>query len=278
MELNFTLFLCNINHLFTPSEYLLGIFLQYEYILMVTKTRPLYTGKKEAYVREMFAAIAPNYDLLNNLLSLAQHHKWRRLAVKMGRVKPGDVCLDVCTGTGDFALELARAAGPGGQVVGADFCAPMIAGSKHKWKRAESALNMMVANAENLPYKSETFDVVTVGFGIRNVSDRGLALSEMYRVIRSGGSVVILEFCRPAPSLYRPFIDYYLFHVLPRIGAIFSRGDAYRYLPESVAQFVSREELAGEMQKAGLMDVTSTELNLGTVCIHVGHKHGSGKH
>ncbi len=245
---------------------------------MVTKTRPLYTGKKEAYVREMFAAIAPNYDLLNNLLSLAQHHKWRRLAVKMGRVKSGDVCLDVCTGTGDFALELARAAGSGGKVIGADFCAPMIAGSKHKWKRSESALSMMVANAENLPYKSETFDVVTVGFGIRNVSDRGLALSEMYRVIRSGGAVVILEFCRPAPSLYRPFIDYYLFHVLPRIGAIFSRGDAYRYLPESVAKFVSREELAEEMQKAGLMDVTSTELNLGTVCIHVGHKHGSGKH
>jgi len=146
--------------------------------------RPLYVGEKEKYVREMFAAIAPRYDLLNDLLSFRSHKRWRRLAVRMAQVAPGDHCLDVCTGTGDFAVDLAHAAGTTGQVIGADFCEPMIRNGLHKVASASgSPIRMMVANAEHLPYPSGRFDVATVGFapgtapagGLRDPVGRRLA-------------------------------------------------------------------------------------------------------
>ena len=235
--------------------------------------RPLYVGEKETYVREMFAAIAPRYDLLNDLLSFRSHKRWRRLAVRLAQVAPGDHCLDVCTGTGDFAVDLAQAAGTTGQVIGADFCEPMIRNGLDKVASASgSPIRMMVANAEHLPYPSDMFDVATVGFGIRNVAHIEKAVGEMARVVKPGGRVVILEFNRPRPVWYKPFVDFYLFHILPRLGGLFSRQEAYTYLPESMKQFVSREELAATMERAGLQEVRIYDLNLGTVCIHIGVK------
>jgi demethylmenaquinone methyltransferase/2-methoxy-6-polyprenyl-1,4-benzoquinol methylase len=235
--------------------------------------KPLYTGDKERYVREMFAGIAPRYDLLNAVLSFNQHKAWRRRAVALARVQPGDLCLDVCTGTGDFAVDLANVVGPQGRVVGADFCEPMIRSGLDKTAHARGgAIKMMVANAEHLPYPSNSFDVATVGFGIRNVAHIDRAVSEMARVVRPGGRVVILEFNRPRPIWYKPLVDFYLFRVLPRIGGLFSRKEAYTYLPESMKQFVSREELARVMERAGLREVLVRDLNFGTVCIHLGTK------
>ena len=239
--------------------------------------KPLYTGDKEPYVRDMFAAIAPQYDTLNAILSFNQHKAWRRLAVRMANVKAGDDCLDVCTGTGDFAIDLAHAVGAGGHVIGADFCAPMIANGLGKTARASAAINsgpitMMVANAEALPYPDNRFHVVTVGFGVRNVARLDKAVSEMARVARPGGRVAILEFNRPRQVWYKPFVDFYLFHILPRVGGMLSRREAYTYLPESMKRFVSREELVAIMERAGLRDIQVRDLNFGTVCIHLGVK------
>lgn len=235
--------------------------------------RPLFTGDKERYVREMFADVAPRYDLLNALLSFNRHKSWRRLAVRMANTQPGSLCLDVCTGTGDFAIDLARAAGPTGHVIGADFCEPMIRSGLPKTRRTGgSPIAMMVANAERLPYPSNLFDVAAVGFGIRNVANLSRAISEMARVVKPGGRVVILEFNRPTNPLLKPFVDFYLFHILPRIGGMLSRQDAYTYLPESMKQFVTREELADTMRQAGLEDIRIRDLNFQTVCIHLGTK------
>ena len=239
--------------------------------------KPLYTGEKEPYVRDMFAAIAPQYDTLNAILSFNQHKAWRRLAVRMANVRPGDHCLDVCTGTGDFAIDLAQKTGKTGSVIGADFCEPMIRNGLDKTARASAMpqngpITMMVANAEALPYPDNRFDVVTVGFGVRNVARLDKAVSEMARVIKPGGRVAILEFNRPRPVWYKPFVDFYLFHILPRIGGLLSRKEAYTYLPESMKRFVSREELAAIMEQAGLRDIQVRDLNFGTVCIHLGVK------
>ena len=229
------------------------------------------TGNKERYVQEMFGAIAPQYDRLNAILSFQQHKKWRRLAVRLASVGPGARCLDVCTGTGDFAVDLSAAAGNNGSVVGADFCEPMIRSGLEKISNAAGGpIRVMVANAERLPYRDSGFDVVTVGFGIRNVANLGKAVAEMSRVTVDGGRVVILEFNRPRRCWYRPFVDFYLFQVLPRIGGLFSRREAYTYLPESMKRFISREELSSVMKQAGLCDIQVRDLNFGTVCIHLG--------
>jgi demethylmenaquinone methyltransferase / 2-methoxy-6-polyprenyl-1,4-benzoquinol methylase len=239
-----------------------------------TEHLPHFTGDKAAYVRRMFADVAPNYDRLNAILSFAMHKRWRRLAVRMAQPQSGDTCLDVCTGTGDFAVDLAQAVGASGEVIGSDFCEPMIQNGRIKISKAPGApIRMMVADAENLPYPSHHFAVVTVGFGVRNVAHLDKAIAEMARVAAPGGRVVILEFNRPRPhAWYKPFVDLYLFKVLPRIGGLFSRREAYTYLPESMKHFVSRETLQSLMEQSGLTNVRIRDLNFGTVVIHIGTK------
>lgn len=232
-----------------------------------------YTGDKATYVREMFAGIAHRYDLLNSILSFSRHKAWRRKAVRLARLQPGDRALDVCTGTGDFALDLYRAVGPGGTVVGCDFCAPMLRVGRNKTDAAsQGRIGMLVADALALPYRDGLFDCVTVGFGIRNVADVPRAFAEMARVAKPGGRVVCLEFNRPRNPLLRAIVAFYELKVLPRIGALLSRSDAYTYLPKSIQAFHSREELAYMMRAAGLTDIQVHDLNFGSVCIHLGVK------
>lgn len=236
-------------------------------------SRPHYSGDKAQYVRDMFAGIADRYDLLNDVLSFHRHKAWRRFAVQLAGVQPGDCALDVCTGTGDLAMDLYRAIGPSGFVVGSDFCEPMVLLGREKSRReAEGRIPMIIADAQALPYPSGYFQCVTVGFGIRNVSETQRAFDEMSRVTCSGGKVVCLEFSQPTSRFWRLPVNFYNNVVLPRVGGLLSRREAYTYLPASIQAFHSREALAAMMEKAGLRDIQIHDLNFGSVCVHIGTK------
>ena len=231
-----------------------------------------YTGDKADYVRDMFAGIARRYDLLNSVLSFNRHKSWRRRAVRLANVQPGDTVLDVCAGTGDFAIDLRQAVGSAGTVIASDFCRPMLEAGRSKTENGNSKIDLMVADALDLPYRPNRFDCVTVGFGIRNVADVQRAFGEMARVARPGGRVVCLEFNRPRNPLLRPLVMFYESRILPVIGGLLSRREAYTYLQKSIEAFHTREELADMMRNAGLKDVGVTDLNFGSVCIHIGTK------
>ena len=228
-------------------------------------------GDNEAFVRSLFSSIAPRYDLLNSVMSLSRHRAWRRLAVRMAGVRPGDAALDVCCGTGDFAFALARAAGPEGRVVGVDFSEPMLDIARAKARRTGLERSEFVpGNALELPFDDGTFDCVTVGFGLRNVSDVSAAVAEMARVAKPGGRVVSLEiFGRKCGLMSLPWKLFA--RLIPKAaGALRTKRAAYEYLPWSVEEFISREDLAREFEDNGLADVRRRDLMLGTVCIHIG--------
>lgn len=230
--------------------------------------------EKHDYVRDMFDAIAPRYDLLNSVLSARLHHGWRRVATRMAHLKAGDSALDVCTGTGDFAFELAGAVGAAGSVTATDFSAPMLRlGEEKATRRGSANIAWRIADTQSLPFADDAFDAVTVGFGIRNVSDIPRGLREMARVAKPGGRVVVLEFNNPQNPVIAKLYGWYSFAVLPALGGLVSgRKAAYEYLPSSVAAFHGRAELADMMRAAGLADVSVTDLAFGTVVIHRGTK------
>jgi demethylmenaquinone methyltransferase/2-methoxy-6-polyprenyl-1,4-benzoquinol methylase len=229
---------------------------------------------KEAYVESLFSAIAPKYDFMNSVLSLTRHRAWRRHAVSMSGLRPGGRALDVCCGTGDFAFDLSNAVGSEGSVVGVDFAAPMIELAKAKASRGgRHNIEFLVGNACNLPFEDESFDCVTVGFGIRNVGNIDKTLGEMARVTKPGGKVICLEISQVrSPILRLPWMLY--FYVLtPYAARLFkARRSAYEYLPQSVRDFISREELAARFEKSGLCDVRFHDMMFGAVCIHIGTK------
>ena len=229
--------------------------------------------QKHDYVREMFDTIAPRYDMLNSVLSARLHHSWRKRAVAATNLHPGQCALDVCTGTGDLAFEIARRVGKTGRVTATDFSAPMLQFAHQKnRKRGNGHAAPIVfdqADTQRLPFADNAFDAVTVGFGIRNVADVPQGLSEMARVTKPGGRVVVLEFSQPQNKAFAALYRWYSFRVLPVIGGIISgsRG-AYTYLPTSVEAWATRDGLARAMETAGLTGVQITDLTLGTVAIH----------
>lgn len=230
--------------------------------------------EKRAYVRNMFARIAPRYDLLNSLLSLRIHRYWRHVAARETALKPGQRVLDVCTGTADLALRLAKDVGERGWVVGVDFCEPMlrVGLSKVHRERAKARIALALADAQTLPLADNTFDVVTVAFGIRNVADMRRAFAEMWRVLKPGGRLVCLEFSHPRRQPFRSIYTFYFHRVLPFIGGLLSHRDAYTYLPVSVSYFPEREQLAQILREMGFAEVKWRELTFGIVCIHSGVK------
>ncbi len=231
--------------------------------------------EKHDYVRTMFDAIAPRYDLLNSVLSARLHYYWRRVAVNLAEVAPGDAALDVCTGTGDLAFELARRVGKSGSVIGSDFSAPMLhlAEKKRHSRSDRSGVRFTLADTMALPFSDNTFDAVTVGFGIRNVSNIAQGLREMVRVLRPGGRAVILEFSQPQNPVFARLYRWYSFTLLPFFGGLVSgRRSAYEYLPSSVAAFHSRQEIAAMLNQAGVGNVRIKELAFGAVVVHSGTK------
>jgi demethylmenaquinone methyltransferase / 2-methoxy-6-polyprenyl-1,4-benzoquinol methylase len=218
-------------------------------------------------IAQMFSAIADHYDLMNWVMTLGQDQRWRRDAAEAAALSTGMLALDVATGTGDLAVELARKVGPGGHVIGVDFAKAMLDQAQRKFAGRGLPLSFELADALALPYKVDSFDAVTCGFGLRNMSDRLGALREFARVTRPAGRVVILELTPPRNRLARHYMD----EVIPRLGQVLARARAaYTYLPESVAEFPNADDLGGLMQEAGLRRVTYRLLNFGTVALHWG--------
>jgi demethylmenaquinone methyltransferase / 2-methoxy-6-polyprenyl-1,4-benzoquinol methylase len=224
--------------------------------------------RKRDAVRHMFAEIAPTYDLLNGLMSLSLHRRWRRLAVRLLRLRPGQAALDVCCGTGDFMIPLQKAVGGQGKVVGVDFCRPMLERAAQKLGHGRLSLG----DACLLPIAAETFDGASVGWGIRNVPDIDAAHRELFRVLKPGGRFVSLDMARPRNRLVRGLSERIFLGLVPRLGALFGKTDAYTYLPESTQRFWTREQLSASMQAAGFVDTGHRDMMLGNICVHWGQK------
>jgi demethylmenaquinone methyltransferase/2-methoxy-6-polyprenyl-1,4-benzoquinol methylase len=232
--------------------------------------------KSDARVREMFGQIAGRYDFLNHLLSLNIDRYWRWRTVRAVPPRQGGRVLDVCTGTGDLAIAYHQAAWGAANVIGADFCYPMLAIGRKKADKivTDRPILFIEADAQHIPLVDNKFDVVCVAFGLRNVADTDQGLAEMTRVCARGGKVAVLEFSTPQWQPFKGIYNWYFKNVLPRIGQFFARNshEAYEYLPESVGQFLQGEELAERMRAVGLVDVSYRSFTLGVATLYVGTK------
>ena len=227
-------------------------------------------------IKNLFSVIARHYDFLNALLSLRRDRSWRRETVKASGVDLKSKVLDVCTGTGELALAYADKIGPEGFVIASDFCFEMlvIGDEKVEQKDRGTGTSFLAADTLILPFLDNTFDVVSVGFGIRNVSDLEIGIREMARVAAPGGRIVILEFTQPVNPLFRSLYYFYLTKILPFVGNFISRSkdDAYGYLPRSVMKFPNCDALKAVMEQCGLTEVQFHRKTFGIVAIHVGKK------
>ncbi len=228
------------------------------------------------WVREMFGRIAPRYDLANHLLSFNIDRLWRARTVRRLRPvleKPNARVLDICCGTGDLLLALARARG--GTVLGSDFCHPMLESAQRKIAAQGARAALFEADALRLPIRDAALDAITVAFGFRNLTSYEQGLLEMRRVLRPGGTAAILEFSQPQNRAFRAVYEFYSRRVLPVIGgALSGNRDAYTYLPDSVQKFPSAEELASGMRAAGFEAVRYEYLTGGAVALHLGRAAG----
>jgi demethylmenaquinone methyltransferase/2-methoxy-6-polyprenyl-1,4-benzoquinol methylase len=226
---------------------------------------------KAVLVRSMFSEIAPRYDFLNHALSLNIDRRWRRFMIEKlaGHLRDGAVALDLCCGTADLALEL------GAQVptLGIDFCHPMLTLGLKKVRSAGLPIRLVEADALHVPIADDIFDVVTMGFGLRNLETPEGGLHEILRVLKRGGRCAVLEFSHPVVPLFRGLFHFYFSHILPRIGNAVSRsGFAYQYLPDSVKAFPDQEGLKSLMQAVGFSNVRYYNLFGGVAAVHLGDK------
>ncbi|MFN8160416.1 MAG: bifunctional demethylmenaquinone methyltransferase/2-methoxy-6-polyprenyl-1,4-benzoquinol methylase UbiE [Solirubrobacterales bacterium] len=229
------------------------------------------SGEFAGQVNRMFDRIAGRYDAMNSVMTAGMHHRWRQRAADRAALGPGDSALDVCCGTGDLAIELARRVSPGGRVIGCDFSEPMLDRAREKGaERGDAGLRFEWADALELPYDTGRFDAVTVGFGVRNLADLDRGLREMARVLRPGGRLVILEITNPARPPLSTFYSLWFDRIVPLLGTLAGDRDAYSYLPESVRSFPAPRELAARMDRAGVTDIRCTVLAGGIIAIHSG--------
>ncbi|MDP3252394.1 MAG: bifunctional demethylmenaquinone methyltransferase/2-methoxy-6-polyprenyl-1,4-benzoquinol methylase UbiE [Hydrogenophaga sp.] len=229
-------------------------------------------GEKAQRVRSVFDSVAPKYDVMNDLMSAGLHRLWKRYTIAVANPQPGNQVLDIAGGTGDLALAFARKVGESGRVVHTDINEAMLREGRTRLLDKGVVLPTLVCDAEKLPFASDSFDLVSVAFGLRNMTHKELALGEMYRTLKPGGKLLVLEFSRVAKPLEKAY-DWYSFNVLPKLGKLVANDEgSYRYLAESIRMHPGQEALRQLMRDAGFGHVDVHNLSAGVVALHVGIK------
>lgn len=227
-------------------------------------------------VAHVFRSVAPQYDLMNDVMSFGLHRLWKQLTIAETGVREGQIVLDVASGTGDLAKALAKKVGKKGKVILTDINEAMLEVGRDRLTDAGIIGNVeyVLANAENLPFDSHHFDCVTIAFGLRNVTNKEAALASMYRVLKPGGKLLILEFSHPTTPILNKLYDFYSFNVIPKMGEIIANDkQSYQYLVESIRMHPNQEALKNLMLNAGFEDVEYINLNGGIVALHKGFKY-----
>ena len=229
---------------------------------------------KANLVRGVFDSVASRYDIMNDLMSAGLHRLWKRHTIAQAAARPGDVVLDLAGGTGDLAREFSKKVGPTGHVVLADINAAMLKQGRSRLVDAGVSGNLSIAqvDAQDLPFEDGTFDCITIAFGLRNVTDKEAALRSMFRVLKTGGKAMILEFSEPSKAI-KPAYDLYSFKVLPAIGKLVTGDpDSYQYLAESIRMHPDQETLKAMMEEAGFERCRYNNLAAGIVALHIGYR------
>jgi len=231
-------------------------------------------GDKARRVRNVFDSVADNYDLMNDMMSFGIHRLWKRYAINMAGLQPGQQVLDLAGGTGDLTRLMSPRVEPGGHIVLSDINAAMLAVGRERLldNGIHGNVTFAQANAEQLPFPDNSFDLVTMAFGLRNVTDKQRALGAIYRTLKPGGRLLVLEFSQPVTAL-RPAYDFYSFSILPRLGRLIAKdADSYRYLAESIRMHPNQQTLKGMLEQAGFERCDVHNLAGGIVAIHSGYK------
>jgi demethylmenaquinone methyltransferase / 2-methoxy-6-polyprenyl-1,4-benzoquinol methylase len=228
--------------------------------------------EKASRVRSVFDSVAPKYDVMNDLMSAGLHRLWKRYTLTVANPQPGQQVLDIAGGTGDLSLAFAKKVGPTGRVVHTDINEAMLREGRTRLLDRGVVLPTLVCDAEKLPFASESFDFVSVAFGLRNMTNKESALTEMHRTLKPGGKLLVLEFSRVAKPLEKAY-DWYSFNVLPKLGKLVANDeDSYRYLAESIRMHPGQEALRQMMRGVGFGHVDVHNLSAGVVALHVGIK------
>ena len=231
--------------------------------------------EKEHLVADVFHSVADKYDLMNDLMSFGIHRLWKRFTIDCAGVRPGQKILDLAGGTGDLTAKFSRLVGESGEVILADINDSMLKVGREKLRNKGLVNNIryVQANAENLPFPDNYFDLITIGFGLRNVTHKDQALASMYRALKPGGRLLVLEFSKPTNAVMSKLYDFYSFKVLPKMGQLVAKdSDSYQYLAESIRMHPDQDTLKAMMQDAGFESVDYYNLTAGVVALHRGYK------
>ncbi len=232
-------------------------------------------SEKASRVRGVFDSVASRYDVMNDLMSMGIHRLWKKQAIEMSGAREGQQILDLAGGTGDLSIQFARIVGPEGRVVLSDINASMLNNGRERLINQGVLGNVEYAqiNAEQIPFADNSFDCVTISFGLRNVTDKGQALREIHRVLKPGGRMLVLEFSRPTNEQFRSAYDFYSFNILPKIGKLVANDEeSYRYLAESIRMHPDQDTLRGMMDEAGFSRTEYFNMTGGIVALHRGFK------
>ena len=231
--------------------------------------------EKQGLVANVFNSVAKKYDVMNDVMSFGIHRLWKRYTIDCSGVRTGMKVLDIAGGTGDLTEQFSRRVGPNGEVVLADINQAMLDVGRDKLRNKGIVDNVeyVQANAEELPFADDTFDIITIAFGLRNVTDKQKALESMFRVLKPGGRLLVLEFSKPVQPMLSQAYDFYSFNILPKMGQVIAGdADSYQYLAESIRMHPDQETLKGMMEQAGYENVTFDNLTGGIVALHRGFK------